>query len=365
MFNNPAELDKKWMRAALSLARRGLGQTAPNPSVGCLLVKNNRVIGRGWTQPGGRPHAEAMALVQAGNNAAGATAYVTLEPCAHHGKTPPCAEALVKAKVSRVVVALTDSDERVAGRGIGILKAAGIAVELGVLQEDAARLNRGFFCSINEDRPEFTLKIASSIDGKIALANGQSKWITGTEARQYGHMLRATHDAILVGSNTVEIDNPNLDCRLDGLEKKSPIPIVLSNLFNVSVESSLVRSCTRSPLMVIGSQLNENSRALEEKGVDVCLCDDVKDLKAVSSLLVSKGIRRVLVEGGAAIHAAFLQSGFCDSLYHFSAGKLLGADSKSGIGNLNLAELTKSPHLKRMKSIPIGNDLLSVYEKPE
>jgi diaminohydroxyphosphoribosylaminopyrimidine deaminase/5-amino-6-(5-phosphoribosylamino)uracil reductase len=204
------------MRAALALARRGLGNAWPNPAVGCVLVKEGRVIGRGWTQPGGRPHAETEALRRAGDAARGATAYVTLEPCSHHGRTPPCCEALAEAGITRVVMAMRDPDPRVNGRGLAMLRGAGIAVEEGLLEAEARALNAGFFRRIQAGMPVVTLKLASTLDGRIATASGESRWITGAAARREVHALRARHDAILVGSGTVLADDPDLTDSGDG-----------------------------------------------------------------------------------------------------------------------------------------------------
>src|SRR5512134_1017521 len=208
--------DAHWMGVALTLARRGLGNTWPNPSVGCVLVRDGRVVGRGWTQPGGRPHAETEALRRAGDLARGATAYVTLEPCSHHGRTPPCCNALIAAGVARVVCAMRDPDPRVDGRGFARLREAGIEVVEGLLEAEAQALNAGFARRIREGRPFVTLKLATTLDGRIATARGESRWITGPEARREAHALRARHDAILVGSGTAVSDDPDLSCRLPG-----------------------------------------------------------------------------------------------------------------------------------------------------
>src|SRR6266705_1008472 len=213
-------LDEQAMRAALALARRGLGRVWPNPAVGCAIVKDGRVVGRGWTQPGGRPHAETEALARAGGAAHGATAYVTLEPCCHSGRTPPCADALV-------VAALEDPDPRVVGGGLARLRAAGIAVEAGLCAAEAAEINAGFFQRVRLGRPLVTLKLATSLDGRIATASGESRWITGPAARERAHLLRVTHDAILVGTDTVLADNPQLTCRLPGLGHRSPVRIAI------------------------------------------------------------------------------------------------------------------------------------------
>ena len=202
-----SQFDLAHMRAALALARRGLGNTWPNPAVGCVIVNEGRVVGRGWTQRGGRPHAETEALARAGSAATGATAYVTLEPCSHHGKTPPCAEALIGARIARVVAAVEDPDPRVSGAGIARLRDAGVEVETGLCAEEAAELNAGFFCRVTHGRPLVTLKLATSLDGRIATANGESRWITGPAARERAHLLRATHDAVLVGTGTAFADD--------------------------------------------------------------------------------------------------------------------------------------------------------------
>jgi len=217
------------MRAALALARRSLGRTWPNPAVGCVIMRDSRVIARGRTQEGGRPHAEADAIAHARESLKGATVYVTLEPCSHHGRTPPCADALVAAGVARVVSALEDPDPRVKGQGHARLKAAGIAVEVGEGAAQAAEINAGFLLRVREGRPLFHLKLASSLDGRIATASGESKWITGEAARADGQRLRATHDAILIGAATAVADDPELTCRLPGLAGRSPIRIVLDS----------------------------------------------------------------------------------------------------------------------------------------
>src|SRR5215468_11232385 len=211
------------MRAALALARRSLGRTWPNPAVGCVIMKDGRVVGRGRTRDGGRPHAEADALAQAGPAARGATVYVTLEPCSHQGRSPPCADALIKARVARVVSAMEDPNPPVNGQGHARLKAAGIAVEVGEGAREAAEINAGFLMRVLAGRPLFHLKLASSLDGRIATATGESKWITGEGARADGHRLRAVHDAILVGAGTVAADDPDLTCRLPGLGAYSPV----------------------------------------------------------------------------------------------------------------------------------------------
>src|SRR3984893_7773307 len=235
-----ASADLAAMRAALALAHRGLGTVWPNPSVGCVIVKDGRVVGRGSTQPRGRPHGETEALARAGAAARGATAYVTLEPCSYWGKTPPCADALIAAGLRRVVVALEDPDPRVAGAGIARLRAGGIGVEIGLGAAEAAEINAGFLQRVRLGRPLVTLKLATSLDGRIATAAGESRWITGPLARERGHLLRATHDAILVGTATVLADDPQLTCRLPGLVDRSPVRIVIDRQLRIPPSVRLI-----------------------------------------------------------------------------------------------------------------------------
>src|SRR5437762_37728 len=244
-------LDFAAMGAALALARRGLGNVWPNPAVGCVIVKDGRVVGRGWTQPGGRPHAETEALARAGETARGATAYVTLEPCCHWGRTPPCADALIAAGLSRVVVALEDPDPRVAGGGLARLRAAGLAVETGLGATEASEINAGFFQRVRLGRPLVTLKLATSLDGRIATASGESRWITGPAARERAHLLRATHDAILVGTDTVLADNPQLTCRLPGLAEHSPVRVVIDRRVRIPLDAHLLAEARQIPSWVV------------------------------------------------------------------------------------------------------------------
>src|SRR5713226_5495304 len=244
-------LDETAMRAALALARRGLGRVWPNPAVGCVVARDGRVVGRRWTQPGGRPHAETEALARAGEAAHGATAYVSLEPCSHWGKTPPCADALIAAGLGRVVVALEDPDPRVAGGGVARLRAAGIAVEAGLGAAEAAEINAGFFQRVRLGRPLVTLKLATSLDGRIATASGESRWITGPAARERAHLLRATHDGILVGTDTVLADNPQLTCRLPGLDAHSPVRVVIDRQLRIPLDAHIFAEARQVPTWVV------------------------------------------------------------------------------------------------------------------
>ncbi len=355
--------DETWMRIALGLARRGLGQVAPNPAVGCILVKDDIVLGRGWTQPGGRPHAETEALTQAGKASRGATAYVTLEPCAHTGKTPPCADELVKAGIQRAVIAVADPDPRVSGKGIGILQAAGIEVALEVLEKDATDLNQGFFNLIIRKRPRFTLKTASTLDGKIALANGDSKWITGERARTFGHLMRAEHDGILVGVNTVIADNPSLTCRIPGLNSRNPIRIVLDSNLRLSPDAAIFsKEAGDQPILVV---TKKDARTSQFVGcnVEFIQVETPHDLALVARALGERGLTSVLIEGGAEVAASFLSADLVDDLCVFSAGKMIGNKGLSAIGNLNLASLPDAPHFTPTAIRRLGSDMLATFRK--
>jgi diaminohydroxyphosphoribosylaminopyrimidine deaminase/5-amino-6-(5-phosphoribosylamino)uracil reductase len=357
------------MAAALTLARRGLGQVAPNPAVGCLLVREGRVVGRGWTQPGGRPHAESEALRRAGAAARGATAYVTLEPCAHRGKTPPCAKALIDAGIARCVVATEDPHRRVAGAGIARLRAAGIAVEVGLLREDAEALNAGFLQVQNEGRPLVTLKLASSIDGRIATAGGESKWITGPEARARAHLLRAQHDAVLVGSGTAVADNPRLDVRLPGLETRKPLRIVLDGRLRLPLTHDLVRRAGEHPTWMLTRADNDQARLrlFRKAGVEVLTvatdAAGVLDLAACLRALAERGLTRILVEGGAHIAAALLRLGAVDRLAWFRGSVILGADGHPATATFGLERLADAPGFRRLSVEIIGEDVLETFAR--
>ncbi len=292
------------MRAALALARRSLGRTWPNPAVGCVIVRDGTVVGRGRTQDGGRPHAEVDALRQAGEAARGATVYVTLEPCSHQGKSGPCADALVGAGVAKVVSAMADPYPEVNGRGHARLQAAGIAVEVGAGASEAAEINAGFLMRVEKGRPLLHLKIAASLDGHTATARGQSKWITGPEARAHGHGLRAIHDAILVGSNTAATDDPDLTCRLPGLERYSPVRIVVDSNARLSPSSRLAVSSRTTPTWVICTRAAPRAARdlLQAKGVEIIEVEATPqgrvDVAAAVRALGDRGLTRVLVEGG-------------------------------------------------------------------
>ena len=339
------------MRAALALARRGLGRTWPNPAVGCVIVKDGRVVGRGNTQPGGRPHAETVALAMAGEAARGATAYVTLEPCSHHGKTPPCAEALVAAGVSRVVAALEDPDPRVSGRGIKLLQEAGIATEVGLEAEVAEETNAGFLMKIRAGRPLVTLKLATSLDGRIATSTGESQWITGPAARARGHLLRAETDAIMVGSATALADDPELTCRIPGLADRSPVRVVVDGGLRLSPASKLANTARQVPVWVITRERSATAQALEDKSVEVIAVGDKGghvDLLAGLKALAERGITRLLVEGGAGLAAALFREKLVDRLAWFQAPMVIGGDGLPALQGFGLDKLGAAPRFRRL-----------------
>ncbi|MBI2256813.1 MAG: bifunctional diaminohydroxyphosphoribosylaminopyrimidine deaminase/5-amino-6-(5-phosphoribosylamino)uracil reductase RibD [Proteobacteria bacterium] len=359
------------MSAALGLGRRNLGCTWPNPSVGCVIVQNGRVVGRGHTQPGGRPHAETEALRGAGDQARGATAYVTLEPCAHHGKTPPCADALVAAGIKRCVVATGDPDPRVAGGGIAILKAAGIEITEGVLEAEAREGNAGFFTRIKLGRPLITLKLATTLDGRIATVTGESKWITGPEARAAGHQLRANHDAIMVGSGTVIADDPELTCRLPGLEDRSPIRVVLDTRLRIPPTAKLLANQDRCPTWLV-TKAGHSAENLGRFGhLKVTLIDPFQvdsgtlQLRTVLKELGDRGLTRVLVEGGAALATSLLRDDLVDRLAWFQAPFVIGNDGMAGIGELGRAELDRISRFKLLSEQRVGPDSFALYSRAD
>lgn len=360
------------MRAALSLAGRGLGRVWPNPAVGCVLVAGDdarRVVGRGWTQPGGRPHAEAEALVRAGGAARGAVAYVTLEPCAHHGKTPPCAGALVAARVSRVVVATEDPDSRVRGAGLERLRAAGIAVETGVLQEESERLNAGYLLRQREGRPLVTLKLATTLDGRIATHGGESRWITSDEARRRVHLMRARHDAVLVGIGTALADDPDLTCRLPGLEDRSPVRVVLDARLHLPLTSQLVVTARRRPtwLVTIHGKDRSRRRAFEECGVRIIEVeggtDGYPDPGAALEALGETGLTRVLVEGGGHVAAALIRAGLVDRMRWFRSAGVMGGDGIPAVAAYGVDSLALMRRFRRNTVEKVGDDVMESYER--
>ncbi|WP_193180520.1 bifunctional diaminohydroxyphosphoribosylaminopyrimidine deaminase/5-amino-6-(5-phosphoribosylamino)uracil reductase RibD [Nisaea sediminum] len=359
--------DTTFMRHALALARRGLGRVAPNPSVGCVIVRNGEIVGRGWTQEGGRPHAEVVALADAGADAAGATVYVSLEPCAHHGASPPCSDALIAAGVARVVYALRDPDPRVDGAGHGKLAAAGIEIVAGVLEKEAEELNIGFLTRIRKNRPAVTLKLATSLDGKVALANGRSQWITGTGARAVSHQIRATHDAILTGIGTVLADDPALTCRLPGLTARSPLRVVLDGGLRLTPDREVAETAHEVPTLAITAVSEDDPRATTLKAVGVEVAGDMPvvdgrlDLEAVLKLLAERGITRLMVESGGELATAFLRRELVDELVWFRAPAIIGEDGVGAVRDLGLELLEFMPRFERRDVRSVGEDLVETY----
>jgi diaminohydroxyphosphoribosylaminopyrimidine deaminase/5-amino-6-(5-phosphoribosylamino)uracil reductase len=360
--------DRRWMQAALALARRGLGAVWPNPAVGCVLVAKGRVVGRGWTQPGGRPHAETEALRRAGAAARGATAFVSLEPCCHWGRTPPCADALIAAGVRRVVVAIEDPDPRVAGAGIRRLRAAGLAVDTGLGAAEAAEINAGFLARLALGRPLVTLKLATSLDGRIATGCGESQWITGPPARARAHSLRAEHDAIMVGTGTVLADDPQLTCRLPGLGRRSPVRVVLDRRLRIPPAAHVIADARRTPTWVLTLPSADPVRREEFMAAGAMLIEaspdpeDRIDLAAALAALGRRGITRLLVEGGSRLAASLLNARLVDRLVWVHAPVVIGGDAIPAIAALGLAALAAAPGFKRLSTETVGNDVLTTFK---
>jgi diaminohydroxyphosphoribosylaminopyrimidine deaminase/5-amino-6-(5-phosphoribosylamino)uracil reductase len=361
--------DLKHMKAALALARRGLGSVWPNPTVGCVLVREGRVIGRGWTQPGGRPHGETEALQRAGAAAKSATAYVSLEPCCHWGKTPPCTDALIAAGVARVVLPIEDPDPRVSGKGIAKLREAGIKVDTGLCAEEAAELNAGFFLRLREGRPLVTLKLATTLDGQLATSTGESRWITGALARDRAHLLRANHDAVMIGSNTVITDDPLLTCRLPGLDAQSPVRIVLDSRLNVPLTARVVAEARQVPTWFITLRHGDAARreAFLSCGVQLIEVrptpEHMVDIAAAFQELGRRGLTRVLVEGGSTLAAVLLRAGLVDRLAWFHAPSLIGGDGIPAVAGFGLAALETAPRFERIAVETIGEDVLETLRR--
>lgn len=363
--------DTAYMKVALKLAKRGLGNVWPNPAVGCVIVKDDTIVGRGWTQSGGRPHAETEALGRAGDAAHGATAYVTLEPCSHYGKTPPCANALIEAKIARVVIAVEDPDPRVSGRGIKMLKEAGIEVLLNVCRDEAIEVNEGFFLKVLKKRPLFTMKMATTLDGKIAVHTGESQWITEGPTRQQGHLLRANHDAIMVGIGTATEDNPQLTCRLPGLEDHSPVRIVVDRRMRLPLTNHLVTEAHRIPtwMITLGDQDDIRAEAYAEAGIELITPQDVTQTEGgitldwVAEELAIRGLTRVLVEGGSHLAAAMLRRNLVDRLSWMRAPRIMGHDGIPVVQAFGVDHLEETPFFDQSRRFNSGNDLVEIYRR--
>lgn len=347
------------MLATLTLAKRGLGRVWPNPAVGCVIVQGDRVVGRGWTQPGGRPHAEAMALAQAADGARGAIAYVSLEPCAHHGRTPPCCDALIAAGVARVVCPMTDPDPRVAGQGFERMRDAGVTVDIGLMAEDAVRVNEGFLRRIQTGRPHVTLKLATSLDGRIATASGESQWITGPAARARVHLLRAQSDAIMVGAGTARADTPSLNVRLPRLEGQSPIRIILGGSADDDQPPQLAKADAEAWHL---HRANATPMPGAKSVVAVDIDGDI-DLDALVTKLGAEGLTRVFCEGGGAVAAGLLNDDLVDELIWMTAGVTIGADGRPATGALPFGPLAAAPRFDLDRVEVLDGDVVSTWRR--
>ena len=364
--------DERFMSLALTLGRRGLGRTWPNPSVGAVIVRDDGgspvVVGRGVTQPGGRPHAETEAISRAGARAKGATLYATLEPCSHHGKTSPCADAIIAAGISRVVFAIEDPNPEVAGRGHARLRDAGVAVTVGVGAAEAARANAGHIMRVTQGRPHVFLKLAVSADGKVGLAGRKPVAITGEAVRDRVHMMRAQHDAILTGIGTVLSDDPQLTCRLPGMAEWSPLRVALDSDLRIPLTSALVASAKVTPLWVVcGPQAaKEREQALVESGVVISRVSSNGgrlDLSEVVKSLASDGITRLMVESGPKLAAGLFAADLVDEIALFRAEKTIGPDGLDALEGMPLMAITGSPHFVLRDNDTIGSDRLEIYRR--
>jgi diaminohydroxyphosphoribosylaminopyrimidine deaminase/5-amino-6-(5-phosphoribosylamino)uracil reductase len=362
--------DRYYMQRALALAKRGLGWTSPNPAVGAVVVRDGQIVGEGYHQKAGEPHAEVHALRQAGARARGSTLYVTLEPCNHYGRTPPCTEAILAAGVRRVVAATADANPAVRGRGLLELLRAGLEVQVGVGRQEARRLNDAFAKYITTHLPWVSLKMAMSLDGKVATRTGDSRWITGPAARRVGHELRHRHDAVLVGIGTVLADNPRLTVRLCG--GRNPVRLVLDSSLRLPLQARLVGEAPAAPTWVITTPRHDPQRRnlLEEIGVEVVVVPGEGrrvDLPAMLELLGKQGIASVLVEGGPTVNAAFLEAGLVDQVYLFLAPRILGgARAPGAISGAGVAKVAEGRRLKGVRVEQVGEDwLISGYPEGE
>ncbi|MBI5319948.1 bifunctional diaminohydroxyphosphoribosylaminopyrimidine deaminase/5-amino-6-(5-phosphoribosylamino)uracil reductase RibD [Bradyrhizobium sp.] len=362
--------DQRYMRLALALGRRGQGRTWPNPAVGAVVVKDGVIVGRGWTQPGGRPHAEPEALRRAGGAARGATLYVALEPCSHFGKSPPCVDAVIASGISRVVSAIEDPNPEVAGQGHAKLRAAGVAVDVGQCAAEAAHDHAGHFRRIRDRRPHVILKLAVSADDRIGAAGRKPLAVTGDAAKTQVHLLRARSDAILVGIGTVLSDDPLLTCRLPGMEARSPVRVVLDRALRIPGDSRLVHSARTTPLWVVTSETAEAAAAMKlgAAGAQVIrvptdLAKPGLDLSAVLRALSEKGISRLMVEGGSRVASSFVAEGLADEVWLLRGPATVGADGVAALDAMPLSAITQSPGFKVRASEALGNDTLTIYER--
>ena len=356
--------DEKYMRLAMQLAGNAIGRTSPNPLVGAVIVKDNRVVGCGWHRKAGTPHAEVHALNQAGELAQGADVYVTLEPCAHYGKTPPCAKALVEAKVKNVYGGLLDVNSKVAGKGFKILEDAGIHVEYGFLQDELRKQNEVFFKWIEHKKPFIVLKAAMTLDGKIATATGQSKWITNETSRAYGYKLRDIYDGIMVGINTVIEDNPMLTARVDG--GKNPIRIVVDSSLRIDINANVVQDKSAKTIVATTDKADKDKiLKLQAQDVDVIVVDkdenDKVDIEKLLDILGQQNICSILVEGGATLSGSFVAKKLVDKVYFFIAPKIVGGkEAKTPVAGTGILNLQEALALKDIQIEKLEEDILII-----
>jgi diaminohydroxyphosphoribosylaminopyrimidine deaminase / 5-amino-6-(5-phosphoribosylamino)uracil reductase len=358
--------DQDYMNLAINVAKAGVGQTTPNPVVGAVIVNDGRVVGIGAHLKAGEPHAEVHAIRMAGERAQNATAYVTLEPCSHHGKTPPCADLLITNKVKRVVVATTDPNPLVAGKGIAKLKAAGIEVEVGVCKEQADALNAVFFHYLDKKRPYVTLKSATTLDGKIATVTGESKWITGEAARQDVHLYRSIHDAILVGVNTVLMDNPSLTTRLPNGTGKNPIRVILDSKLRTPLDSQIVNDGKAETWIIVSNQVNQEkmNEFSEKKGVRIIQLQEANlSISTMLTRLGEEGISSIFVEGGAEVNGSFLKEKAINQVIVYLAPKLFGGkQAPTAIGGSGIESIDDSLQLTIKSVEQLGDDVKIIAE---
>lgn len=356
--------DEKYMRLAMQLAGNAIGRTSPNPLVGAVIVKDNRVVGCGWHRKAGTPHAEVHALNQAGELAQGADVYVTLEPCAHYGKTPPCAKALVEAKVKNVYGGLLDVNPKVAGKGFKILEDAGIHVEYGFLQDELRKQNEVFFKWIEHKKPFIVLKAAMTLDGKIATATGQSKWITNETSRAYGYKLRDIYDGIMVGINTVIEDNPMLTARVDG--GKNPIRIVVDSSLKIDINANVVQDKSAKTIIATTDKADKDKiLKLQAQDIDVIVVDkdenDKVDIEKLLDILGQQNICSILVEGGATLSGSFVAKKLVDKVYFFIAPKIIGGkEAKTPVAGTGILNLQEALALKDIQIEKLEEDILII-----
>lgn len=363
------EFDRRMMASALRLGRRNLGRTYPNPAVGAIIVKPGdtpSIVGRGWTADGGRPHAETIALDQAGKLAKGATVYVTLEPCSHEGLTPPCTDALIAAGVGRVVMTMDDPDPRVAGRGRAALEAAGIAVTTGVLADEAARAHAGHISRVTRGRPNVLLKLAVSADGMIGRREGERMIITGRPAFEAVQAMRTESDAVMIGIGTALIDNPRLTVRLPGLENQTPVRIVLDATARLPIDSLLVTSARAYPLLVVVGPEAPAERKERLRDAGVQLVEMAKDfdgerLKAVLDELGTRGYTRLLVEGGAEVASSLVSGDLVDEIVLFRAPVVVGPGGVRALAGYALSAIERSPRYRQIDAAMVGDDQMRRY----